>query len=575
MPDTSSLLASLAIALLAAGLSGAIAASLKQSVIVGYIIAGMFLGPYTPGYVADGGSVAGLAEIGVVLLLFVTGMEVSFRDLTRAGPVAVMGALLQVVVMIGIGFLVGAVLGWGTAPSFVLGAVVSNSSSTVISKVVAERGDGGSRYTRLALAWSSVQDLTTIVLVVIITAMAGDSDSVLADTAIEVGKAAIFLTILVPVGGRLLPWVFTRVRAIGQREVFLLSTAAMGLLTAYVASMFGLSPALGAFVAGVVLGESDIRHEIIDGLGPVRDIFVGLFFVSIGMLVDPMFLLRNIGVVLIVLALIVVVKGPITGVIQVGFRVPRRAVLMSSTALSQCAEFSFLLASVAVGLNAISDDQFAALIAGAALSVVLSPGLLHLADNLSMRLERIGNGDLEQAGMETPGTDLSQHVVVCGHGRVGSLVTAALAAQEVPLAVIDQIPHTVQELRDRGVFALMGSADNPLLLVRANLPEAAILVLAVPDAATIRRAVRLARQMNPNIVIVARTHTSDERDHLEANGVDEAVVGEQELALEMARYALRVSRFDPLFVEDHLADVRRRADEDAAERGRAASQPGN
>lgn len=563
MPDTSTLLASLAIALLVAGLSGAIAATLRQSVVVGYIIAGIFLGPYTPGYVADGGNVSGLAEIGVVLLLFVTGMEVSFRDLTRAGPVAVVGALIQVSVMIAIGYAVGLLLGWGNTASFVLGAVVSNSSSTVISKVVAERGDGGSRYTRLALAWSSVQDLTTIVLVVIITAMASDGEDLVSSTALEVGKAGIFLIILVPVGGRVLPWAFTHIRAIGQREVFLLSTAAVGLATAYAASIFGLSPALGAFVAGVVLGESDIRHEIIDGLGPVRDIFVGLFFVSIGMLVDPAFLVRHLDYVLIVLGLIIVAKWLVTAGVHAAFHVPERITLMSSTSLAQCAEFSFLLATVAIGLNAISEDQFSALVAGAAFSVVMSPALLHLADSGSERLARAHNRDLAETGLEEPGAGLSGHVVVCGHGRVGSLVTAALAAQDVRLAVVDQIPHVVAELRERGIFALMGSADNPVLLARANLDRAAILVLAVPDASTVRRASRLARQMNPGIMIVARTHSLEERDHLEQNGVNEAVMGEQELALEMARYALRMSRFDPIFIEDHLDEVRRTADEPA------------
>lgn len=563
MPDTSTLLASLAIALLAASLAGAVAASLKQSVIVGYIFAGVFLGPYTPGYVADGGSVAGLAEIGVVLLLFVTGMELSFRDLTRAGRVAVLGALIQVLITIGIGFGVGMLLGWGVTPSFVLGAVVSNSSSTVLSKVVGERGDGGSRYARLSLAWSSVQDLSTIVLVVIITAMSGEADNVVSNTAIEVGKAAVFLTILVPVGGRLLPWIFTRIRTIGQREVFLLSTAAMGLLTAYTASLFGLSPALGAFVAGVVLGESDIRHEIIDGLGPVRDIFVGLFFVSIGMLVDPLFLFQHLDITLVVLGLIIVVKGPVVAGVSWLFNVPQRIATLSSAALAQCAEFSFLLASVGLGLGAITNDQFSALIAGAALSVVLSPGLLHVADKGADRLERANNRQLAFRTAENPAARLHDHVVVCGHGRVGSLVTAALRAQDVPLAVIDQEPHTVSALREQGIVAMMGRADNRLLLERVNFEAASILVIAVPDAATVRRLVRIARDMNPDVTIVARTHSNEERDHLESHGVHEAVVGEQELALEMARYALRVSRFDPMFIEDHLEEVRRTSDEPA------------
>ncbi|MCK9486878.1 MAG: cation:proton antiporter [Dehalococcoidia bacterium] len=560
MPDASSLLASLALALLAAGFSGAIAASLRQSVIVGYIIAGIVISPYTPGYVADSANVEALAEIGIVLLLFVTGMEVSFRELSRVGTVAVVGALIQVVILIVLGFLVGKALGWADTPAFVLGAVVSNSSSTVISKVVTERGDGGSRYSRLGLAWSSIQDLSTIVLVVIITAMATGGEDVLSDTAVEVGKAALFLTILVPVGGRLLPFMFTRIRAIGQREVFLLSTAALGLLTAYVASLFGLSPALGAFVAGVVLGESDIRHEVIDGLGPIRDIFVGLFFVSIGMLVDPGFLLSEAGIVLTVLGLIIVVKGPVSAAILWAFRVDGRVNIMASASLAQSAEFSFLLATVGVGLGVLTEHQFSTLVAGAALSVVASPWVLEGSSRLGQRVERAGNDDLRTSDRDEASPDLFGHVVMCGHGRVGSVVTAALASQGVQVAIIDQEPHTVSELRDQGYLSLMGRADNPRLLERAGLSDAAILVIAVPDVATVRRVVRMAREMNPHITIVSRTHTAEERDHLEANGVDEAVVGETELALEMARYALRVRRVDPVLIEEHISDVRHSSD---------------
>lgn len=554
MPETSTLLASLAIALLAAGLSGAVAASLKQSVIVGYIVAGVLVGPHTPGFVADGGSVEGFASIGIVLLLFVTGMEVSFRDLTRTGTVSVVGSLIQVGVMLVVGYFLGQALGWGATPSFVLGAVVSNSSSTVISKVLGERGDAGSAFGRLALAWSAVQDLTTIVLVVVITALATGGEDTVSRTAVEVAKAAVFLTVLVPVGGRVLPWLFARIRAIGHREVFLLSTAALALLTAYVASLFGLSAALGAFVAGVVLAESDIRHEVIDGLNPIRDIFVGLFFVSIGMFVDLGFVIDNAGVVVLVLALIVVVKGLLAVGLTSTFRVPIRASILSGAALAQSAEFSFLLASIGVELGALSRDQFSALVAAAVLSVIAVPGLLSGATRIGDRLEQFSNRELRLTN--AVGGQLHDHVVLCGHGRVGSVVLEALLTQDVRVAVIDQDPGVVVALRDRNLLAFMGRADNEVLLRRAQLETASTLVIAVPDRATVRRLVRFARAWNPGIAIVARTHETAERDYLEANGVNDAVVGELELALQMVRYVLRSARLDPAAIEAELERVR-------------------
>lgn len=557
MTDTGSILASLAFALLAAGLSGAVAARLGQSVILGYIVAGVAVGPHTPGFVADAGSVNALAEIGVVLLLFATGMEVSARDLMRVGRVALVGAHVQVVVLIGIGYLVGIALGWGTVPSLFLGAVVSNSSTTVLTKVLGERGEGGTRHARIGIAWSSVQDLTTIVLVVLLTAVSADAGVSGRDVLVEVAKAAVFLTVLVPVGGRVLPPVFGYIRQIRQREVFVLSAAALGLMTAYTATLFGLSPALGAFVAGVVLAESDIRHEVLNGLSPLRDIFAGLFFVSIGMLVDPGFLVANALPVLAVLALIVPAKGLVVGLLAAAFRLPLRTALMSAITLAQSAEFSFLLASLGRQLDVLEATEFSSLIAGAILSVVLLPGLLHLGGGVADRLDRRRDDDLAARPAEGAASEvMSGHAVICGHGRVGRIVTQALVGQGVPVAVLDQEPREILPLREAGHLALLGSADNEVLLARASVDRAALLVIAVPDRASVRRIVRFARQVNPGIVIVARTHELAERDYLETHGVDEAVVGELELALEMARFALRSSEIDPAAVDEYLDVVR-------------------
>jgi monovalent cation:H+ antiporter-2, CPA2 family len=282
---------------------------------------------------------------------------------------------------------------------------------------------------------------------------------------------------------------------------------------------------------------------------------VGLFFVSIGMLVDLGFVLENAGVVVLILVLIVAVKGLLTVGLTSAFRVPVRASILSSVALAQCAEFSFLLASIGVDLGALSRDQFSALVAAAVLSVIAAPALLAGATRVGNRLEQAANRELRLTNA-VGGERLRDHVVLCGHGRVGSVVLEALLTQDVRVAVIDQDPTTVLALRDRGLLTFMGRADNEVLLRRAQLETASTLVIAVPDRATVRRLVRFAREWNPGIAIVARTHETAERDYLEANGVNDAVVGELELALQMVRYVLRSTRLDPTEIEAELERVR-------------------
>lgn len=566
MLSTESLLASLAFALLAAGLSGAVAARLRQSVILGYIVAGMIIGPYTPGWVADVASVEALAEIGIVLLLFVTGMEVSARDLARAGRVALAGACLQVALLIGLGYLVGVyLLGWSEPAALVLGAVASNSSSTVLSKVLAERGESTTAQARLALAWSSVQDFTTIVLVVLLGAMTGDGSGLLVDIGLQVATAAAFLVLLVPVGAKVLPLVFKQIRQIHQREVFVLSAAALALVTAWTATQFGLSPALGAFLAGVVLAESDIRHELIDGLSALRDLFVGLFFVSVGMLVDPGYFWSHGLYILAVVALIVPVKGAVVSLLLGAFRQPLRIAATGGAILAQSAEFSFLLATVGVTLGIIGDVEFSLLIAGAALSVLLSPMLIRVTGPAVTRVERWRYAQVADQLRRGPEVEaLRGHCIVCGHGRVGSIVTRALLDHGLRVVVLEQNARRVLELRERGVPALLGPADSESLLTSAGVEAAGLLVVAIPERESVRRLVRFGRSVNPTLTILARTHERSERGFLEATGADEAVVGEVELAMEMARSALRASEIDQAVAEDYLDRLRHADDEGEA-----------
>jgi len=561
--DPSDFLANLSIALLVAGVSGIIAARLGQSVILGYLIAGVLIGPYTPGWIADPATVNAMADVGIVLLLFVTGMDVSPRDFRQFGRVVGVGAFLQVIILIGLGYAAGMALGWDPIPSLFLGAVVSNSSSTVISKILGERGEAASRHGRVALAWSAVQDLSTIVLVVLLTGIVEGGDSLASDVALDVARAGLFLIVVVPLGTYLLPPIFESLRALRQQEVFVLAAATLALLTAYTATLFGLSPALGAFVAGVVLSESEIRHEVLNGIVPLRDVFAGLFFVSVGMLVEPAFVVENIGLVLVVLALIIPAKALVTAVLaRVLGLSTRRAVLVGASA-GQSAEFSFLLATLGATLAALSNTEYSVILSATAISTLAAPWVMSLATPLSRKLERWERRDLTELPEEPPSalaraSALDGHAIVCGHGRVGRVVTMALRERGRDVAVIDLDPTSVVSLRDAGVPAFLGAADNPTLLGLAGLERASLLVIAVPERSVARRVVQLARAENPSLVILARSHEESERQYLESIGADEALFGELELAIEMTRYALRGTGLDPLEVDAYVDDVRHR-----------------
>jgi CPA2 family monovalent cation:H+ antiporter-2 len=334
------------LALGAAGVGALLAGALRISPVIGYIAAGLVIGPHTPGFVADIPTVEDLADVGVALLMFAVGVQLSFGDLRQVGKVTVIGGNIQVLLMIGIGYLIGLALGWGWLESLFLGAVLSNSSSTVISKVLADRGKESSQHARIALGWSTVQDIGTVVLVVLLATLASDSgDNLALEVAKAVGLAALFLALVVPAGIYLLPRFFDLVAKLGNQEIFVLSAVSIALGVAFLATLFGVSIALGAFVGGMLVGRSDLSHEVLQQVRPLRDIFAALFFVSVGMLVDPELLVDNLHIVALVGALIVIVKSAISSGLILAFGYRARTALAGGILLGQCAEFSFLMAS--------------------------------------------------------------------------------------------------------------------------------------------------------------------------------------------------------------------------------------
>jgi monovalent cation:H+ antiporter-2, CPA2 family len=546
---------------LGAGLAGSlIALRLRQSVILGYIVAGIAIGPFTPGLVGDLATVQALAEIGIIFLMFAIGVQVSLSQLARVGRIAAFGGLAQVAVLVGLGYLVGIWLGWPPLEALFFGAVVSNSSSTVISKMLGEQGEVDSEHGRTALAWSSIQDLTTVLFIVLVSALGTGGDFDLVELAWAVGMALLFLLLLVPIGLRALPFLFDRVAAFRSREVFILTVTAVALGTAYIASLFGISLALGAFIAGVVVSESDLSHQILGEIAPLRDLFAGLFFVSVGMLVNPFFVAGAWPLVLAALVLIVLVKGAVAALLTFAGRRSVRTALLVGVALGQSAEFSFLLASLGLALGAITADTFSLLLAAAAVSIVLAPNLYAVASGrarwLEERLLPLGWEDPEQEGAAR--RQLRGHVVICGYGRVGSTIGAALNQLNFPFVVIDEDPRKVRRLRTQGQMAFLGNAARPNLLERADIERARVLVVAMPDPLAARQIVDYAKQRNPRIDIVVRTHSGREREALQQQGVDEAVLGELELALEMTRHTIRRFGLSSTEAQAIISGLRRR-----------------
>jgi monovalent cation:H+ antiporter-2, CPA2 family len=526
------LLVNLTIALAAAFAGAAIALRLRQPPILGYVLAGAAIGPFTPGFIGPTEAIAELAEIGVIFLMFVIGVQLSLRELIAARRIAVVGGILQVAIMIAVGYMVGRALGWGHAESYVFGAVISNSSSTVLSKILSDRGEADSRHARVALAWSSVQDVSTVALVAILALFSGGRGAV----GPMLGRAALFFFVLVPLAFGVLPWVLRRATALGSREVFALAVVTLALGMAGAASLLGVSLALGAFLAGVVFGESDLAHRILGDAIPLRDVFSGIFFVSIGMLLNPAFLVQSWPLVLLAVALIVVVKGSVTAGLARGLgSAPRLAVLIGA-ALAQSAEVSFLLARIGLEAGALRPSVFNLLLSATVVSILLAPVAIDVAPGLlRWKKHRPARGSEEGA---VPRQSFMGHAIVCGYGRVGSTVCAMLESHGKPFAVVEEDLRLVDSLRRRGVRALLGDAGQPYVLERAHLGTAHLLILCIPERMAVRRAVEHAHQINKSITVLARTHSNEDRKYLEAHGVAEAVFGETELALELARRAL-------------------------------------
>jgi CPA2 family monovalent cation:H+ antiporter-2 len=525
----------LAVALGVAFIAAVVATRLRLSVILAYLVAGMLISPFTPGFVGDVQAVRGLADVGIVLLMFGIGLQFSPKGLLRVGPGAVAGATVQVIASIGLGVLAGWALGWGLLESAFLGAVVSNSSSTVMAKVLGERGETQSASSQLALAWSTVQDLTTVVLIVLLSALATAGPNLGEELLFAILRAGGFLIVVGPLGLRFAPWFFNRVGSVGSREVFLLGVIAFALVVGFTSTLFGLSLALGAFLAGLLLGESDLSYRALGEIASLRDLFAGLFFVSIGMLIDPPLALASAGAVLVVVLLIGPVKGAVSALLLRVFRYPARTAILGGAALAQGGEFSVLLARVGSDVGALDASRFAAILTGTAIAIAIATPVYDMGARFASWLSR--RPGRAAVGSDQPAPE--SHVLICGYGRVGRMVAGALRRRGIAVAVIDEDSRNVREALDDGIPAWTGDAGNPTILDLAGAPKARVIVLAIPDSLAARQATAYCRSLPGRRSIVVRAADQDDARALQRLQADEAVVAKLELGLEMTRHALR------------------------------------
>jgi CPA2 family monovalent cation:H+ antiporter-2 len=554
------LITTIAIGLTAAFIGAFLARRLHLPAIVGYIAAGVAIGPFTPGVVADQDIATELAELGVILLMFGVGIHFSIRDLLAVKSIAIPGAIGQILVATLLGVALGVALGWGLGGGLVLGLAVSVASTVVLLRALMDRGDLDTAQGRIAVGWLIVEDLFTVVVLVLLPTVApllggarddhaASSFGPIGELAIAVGKAAIFAALMIVAGARVVPWLLHQVAREGSRELFTLAVLAIALGIAYLSSaVFGVSFALGAFLAGAVVGESDMSHQAAQDALPLRDAFSVLFFVSVGMLLDPAFLFAQPLPILAVLLLVVVAKALAAFVIVALAGYPVRVGLTVAAGLAQIGEFSFILGTVGLSLGLLPSDGFQLIVAGALLSITVNPFLFRAIDPLEVRLRRSGPlrrltarraGDLARLQHDEAET-LSQHAVIAGYGRVGRLIAPALERRGFHYVVVTQQRDEVDALRARGVPAIFGDATNPEVLELAHLERARVLIIASADHHEARSIVEHARRMKPDLDVIVRTDSDSEAARLRAAGPRvRPIHGERELAVQMARYTLR------------------------------------
>ncbi len=517
---------------------GTLAHRLRLPPMVGYIAAGLVIGPFTPGLVADREQVLELADIGVALLMFSIGLRFKLSELTSVGRLVLIGAPLQVAVTMALGVAAALALGHPPMEALFVGAIVSICSSVVLVKVAGETALQALLAGRIALGWSIVQDLITIVLVVVLSALAADSANPLLDALRSTAVALAFVLVVLVVGSRLLTALLSRVARLASRELFVVAVALVAIGTAFLAAAAGVSVALGAFIAGLALADSDLAASVLGEVVPLRELFATVFFVSIGIVLEPAAVLAGWPFVLLLLALIVAGKWlPIAAIVLAAGQRPAVAGRAAGL-VAQSGEFSFVLATAGLSAGAIDPPTFSLAMAATVFSILLASPVFALSGSIADLLER----RLPRAPAFAPLAPLAparRHAVVLGYGRVGRRIGRLLGSRSFPWVAVDVDYPKVDRARTGGAPVIYGDAGTPSVLDAAGVGEASMLIVAIPDPVATRQAVVHARRRNPRIDISARAVSDADRDELRRMGVARVVIAEHQVGDELLRHALR------------------------------------
>lgn len=566
------LVTDLTLVLLAALVGGYLAQRIGQPLIVGYILAGVAVGPFTGGpTVGNVHDIEQLAEIGVALLLFSLGLELSFRDLTPVRNVALIGGAIQIMLTMSLGVGLGHWLGWAWRPALWFGALVSLSSTMVALKTIQAQGRLGTLSSRVMLGLLVVQDLAVVPFMIVLPELGDPAAGGITKLVVAAVRAVVLLGAIVFFSTRVVPRLLAYVARGNSRELFFLATTTLAVGVGYVASMSGLSMAVGAFVAGLVVNESEYAHQALSDIAPLRDLFGMLFFVSVGMLLNPVLLVRYAGTLAIVVVVVAIAKGAILAGIVRAFGYANVVPLAVGLTLFQVGEFAFVLARVGRSSGAIPDDVYTLTLNTAIVTMALTPVVSSLVPAVYGRF-RSGRARETYEAINLPSAGLSDHVVIAGSGRVGRSIADALSGLALPCVLIESDDRRVQQARAAGLAVVYGDATQPVVLEAAGVHRARAALVTVPAFADVRSIARAARQVKPDLPIIARADGADAVRALYALGVQEVTSPEFEAAIEMTRQALmhfHVSAHDVLRIAGVMRHARYHGTNDAGGSGLA------
>ncbi len=556
MHHNTPLISTVVVGLVLAFILGALVQRVRVSPLVGYLLAGVLMGPFTPGFVADQNIANELAEIGIILLMFGVGLHFSLKDLLSVRAIALPGAVVQISAATVMGWGLGWALGWSSGKGIMFGLALSTASTVVLLRAMQERRLIDTERGRIAVGWLIVEDIAMVMTLVLLPALAGlmnenttgsiDLSALAWPIAITLGKVAAFVVFMLVVGRRVIPWILHYVAHTGSRELFRLAVFAISLGVAFGAAiLFDVSFALGAFFAGMILSESELSQRAANETLPLRDAFAVLFFVSVGMLFDPAIILKEPLPLLATLFIILFGKSLAAFAIVRLFGHPTSTALTISASLAQIGEFSFILVTLGVSLSLMTDRGRDLVLAGAIISIMLNPLWFALLDRFLVKRDA-AKAAAEAIGAEPavvdegsitreplPVSQLTDHVVLVGHGRVGSVVSAALRQAGTPVLVIEDNPGIIERLREQGAEIISGNAAAPDILQAANVGAARGLLVAIPDAFEGGQIVAKARAISATLPIIARAHSEEEIAHLKYHGATSVIMGEQEIAKAM------------------------------------------